>query len=1270
MPEPGLVDRQGLLAWASTAGARSELPRLIRRLILETTSAGVRVGMPADEGIQSGGWDGTVRSPETIRWVPEGLSLWELSTNAKASQKASSDYAKRLTTPDGSPTGEASYVALIPRPWTQRDEWARSQNEDGRWREVLAYGLDDVVTWLEAAPATHLWLSEHCGLNPFGRTTAETRWSNWATRTDPALAHEFVLAGRGHQADDLIERLAGKPTITTVSGASLDEVRAFVAAAAVRADASGEGRPLARMVFVDEFATWRSLISQQSPLVLVPMRTELADEVPGDTPHQIVVPLARSDADITVSELDAGKGARALEALGIPEEDADRLARLARRSLSALRRSLAVHPELRTPPWAETPPPPAVRAMLLAGHVADEREGDRQVLGDLAGEEYETVRDTLVNLSNLDDPLVCLVDGSWHLVSAEDAWLQLSQYLTPDDLQRLAAAVDEVLGETDPALELNPKDRWQAPVLGQTRRFSDDLRNGLAETVTLLGARGDRVRGPGGCTGAESATHLTGNLLGAANADETGRLWPSLSPLLPLLAEAAPDTFLEAVRELLRNDTLTEQFLGGDAGSDLFAATPARVGLLWALELLACSPDYLGAAADVLARLDPVTATDMYTSAPSDSLSRIFCIWHPETAATAQQRINVLDGLRQRHPDCAWPLLLSLLPRQGPLQVPIHRPKFMDWDPADQSVTDTELRTFVAEIVIRLIEDASTDERRWANLLQPLPFLSQPALDMLIQKLTGIADDDSLTEDTRAILWQQLSDLVESYRPRDDTERTKPTPILDNLERIAASLTPSAAIHRAHQLFSEFWPRLNGLSRDHDADSYDAALAEQRRDILMAIYRDHGLDVVRSLSTFEATIPRVVSDPLAEIGDSEIDAGLLPFLTSEAEHDDRLLALNYFTSRFIREAWQWLNEIFGNHILDNYQKARLLHASRDYPKSWELADCLGGDVATIYWRFVDPRLNATIESPHIGYATERLTAIGRFGAALLCVQFAATSGDLEPEFAANLSARILHEFQGAGFVDPEITGNWNFASHYIKEALTLVQGHRNTVGDDQVSRLEWAFLPVLDDIAPTVLHEQIAKDSSRFVEIIKSCYRPRNRDRELDRPPTQSEALLAQNCYKLLRSWRHVPGTRASGVIDPDELRRWITNARHLLEQADRLTVGDQHLGMALSYAPPDPDGCGIPQVVRDILEDVDSAAILQGVYIELLNRRGVTVRASTDGGAQERELAVDYRLLANRFADRWPATAQIYRDLADTYDRRARHEDEEAEREHRGISK
>ena len=162
--------------------------------------------------------------------------------------------------------------------------------------------------------------------------------------------------------------------------------------------------------------------------------------------------------------------------------------------------------------------------------------------------------------------------------------------------------------------------------------------------------------------------------------------------------------------------------------------------------------------------------------------------------------------------------------------------------------------------------------------------------------------------------------------------------------------------------------------------------------------------------------------------------------------------------------------------------------------------------------------------------------------------------------------------------------------------------------------------------------------------------------------------MAIQNSYRLLRSWRHVPGTQDDGSIDPQRLSQWIAEARHLLEGADRLNIGDKHIGKVLVNAPSDPDGAGIPVVVRDLLEEIDSPAIRRGVQVELLKRRGATVRAPTAGGEQERAVAGNYRQVANQFANRWPQTAQIYRNLADGYENLARREDDDAERVRQGI--
>lgn len=94
MSKVGLADQQALLRWADSIAARSELPRLIRRLILETAKGLVQLGFPAGEGVAAGSWDGSVRTTEATAFVPKGLSHWELSIEKSVGKKADADYGK------------------------------------------------------------------------------------------------------------------------------------------------------------------------------------------------------------------------------------------------------------------------------------------------------------------------------------------------------------------------------------------------------------------------------------------------------------------------------------------------------------------------------------------------------------------------------------------------------------------------------------------------------------------------------------------------------------------------------------------------------------------------------------------------------------------------------------------------------------------------------------------------------------------------------------------------------------------------------------------------------------------------------------------------------------------------------------------------------------------------------------------------------------------------------------------------------------------------
>jgi hypothetical protein len=93
-----------------------------------------------------------------------------------------------------------------------------------------------------------------------------------------------------------------------------------------------------------------------------------------------------------------------------------------------------------------------------------------------------------------------------------------------------------------------------------------------------------------------------------------------------------------------------------------FMESSPHTGLLWGLEVLAWSPEYLGRAALLLAKLARLDPGGKLANRPKESLQKIFLCWHPGTAATLEQRLRVLDTLRKRESQVAWSLLMNLLP--------------------------------------------------------------------------------------------------------------------------------------------------------------------------------------------------------------------------------------------------------------------------------------------------------------------------------------------------------------------------------------------------------------------------------------------------------------------------------------------------------------------------------------------------------------------------------------------------------------------------------
>lgn len=1274
MARPGLIDRQGILQWADSLVARSELPRLIRRLILETGRGVVQLGFPAGEGVAAGSWDGTVRSTADGPYVPLGLSLWELSVEKSAGAKADSDYAKRETAPDGSSASECTYVAVSLRPWTKRADWVRVRAAERKWNDVRALAVDDIEAWLEVAPVSHAWLSELVGLHPHGLVTAQTWWDTWSSATTPAFPRAAVVAGREAAVTALTSELSRPGQLVTIRGSSRDEVVAVVASIAIGEEQTDGGALLARTAFVDSVETWRRLRDHQTPLVLVALTDEVAREFAPGSPHVLIVPLSGStDADIELPLIDSLAAAEVLKGEGLPDRLADEAGRLARLSLLAARRRLANKRELLRPGWAQAPVGRTARRVVLLGRWHERSEADLALAEKAVGVPYDSLREEVAALAAGGDPLLASIAGAVGVVSPFDAWLLLRGELRTDDLEAFHIAVRTVLTELDPRLELPREDRWRATMLGKVRAYSSDLRHGLATTLALLGAFGERPVAGAGFTGREWAARIIREVLEAANGDATCRLWASLVDVLPLLAEAAPTVFLDAVRTGAGGDSPVLRGLFDDAtnsGGGL-ASESAHSSLLWSLEKCAWSPDHFGMVVDLLARLAEQDRGGKVNHRPFGSLRAILLPWFPQNAVSPSRRLAAIDGLRGRHQEVAWTLLLSLLPEPHPIAMSISEPRFRDWKPEKVAVTSQEYWSFIDAICSRVLDDVGDDPERWVALIQKIDALSPQPRAKVLARLAEGGDEHGMSARLRTTVWEALRAKAAQHREFADAAWALPSEEVAAIEGTATRFEPTDPVDRYGWLFRDHAPAIAGVRRGGDFAAYDVALTKARSEAAAEIAAANGWAGIRRFA-LSTTFPGLVGIALAHARLHEHDGEFLRLLES-ADLREVGFAVGYFSQRFRDQGWDWLEGCLRRGQLSPTQMARLLLCTDEFPKAWEVAQDLGESVVAVFWRnFRFIGLGAAFA--HVDLAAEQLLSVDRPGDALNLIALYTRAEDIISPTRAELVARGLDALLEGGHGDTQVA----HPSHYdIVQLFSALE--RSALPRDRLARLEWAYLPAFGiDSQPPTLIQMLSQLPDLFVDLIRRICRPSDRDgpecsesaadAATSAAGDEQREAIATNAYHLLSSWKTIPGLQVDGSVDGDALAGWVHGARAMLRESGHLTVGDTHIGQVLAWSPSDGDGVRPCREVRDLLETLQCADIEDGLRVALYNSRGPTSRGVFDSGDQERAVAAGYTEQAKLVADQWPRTAALLRTLSESYEQAARMMDDEAERRRGGF--
>ena len=1248
-------EQSDISSWANRPDANYQLPQLIRRLILATVPELSRVDMPSGSAVWLSGWDGLLTADTGNSWVPKGNSSWELSCRSDVGVKANDDYRKRTDPPQGIPDATATFVFVTPRQWKGKEQWEKVRRGDGKWADVRAYDANNLVAWLGQAPAVAEWFAGVIGKLPSdGYTTLDDWWENWATVAEPSISPALVAAGRKESTDMLSGWIQQPPAAYYVRAQTREEAIAFVAASARNSEDAWGAALLTRALVVKSEDAWNSLVRHGSPLVLIrAFDGNASAQVATGRGHHVITPLHASEAlrgnGAQLSMLGRDETVAALTDMGLSETEARALVRKTARSLPIMRRFLIEESGGAIPAWASMDPQSPLPSLMLVGQWDESNESDRETVAKITARPYEEVAREAAALAQIEDGPLTKVGSTWRFLSHEEAWHLLAQRLTTDDVDRFTEQAVLVLEAESTEYELPVQERHLAGIQGKGVPHSRSLREGIARTLALMGNQGDRAQN------VDDVPYRTTMVLRRVLADDKGwEIWGTLSRDLVTLAEADPETVLDAIEQRLSATPDSFEDLFHQEGDPLFGGAQ-HTGLLWALERLAWAPEYFSRVAVILARLARTDPGGRISNRPAESLKTMFLPWFRVSEASDAQRLETLRTLLNRVPPEGWKTLISAFPSRHGFVVDREPPLWRPWG-QDGTLRPNwqEIRTAATEMERLLLEHVGDDAERWKDVVELISNLSPDTRRQATMVMAQRADPIKQHPNS-ADLWSQLRTQLNRHRSHPDTEWAISEAELNPLAAIYDELTPSDPT-TAHGWLFGGWPDLPDGSDRRDLESHYANLDAARQSAIVSAYGGGDTEAILSIAEF--------AEQPWEVGRAFFSGvGSVPALELALEHagsDEahfRLMARGIFWALFRQSGWPALDEVLERAkaagALPQALSDVFLAAPSDR-ETWLRLSEQTSEVQRCYWELMNPWAVSQEDEADVAFVALKLLEYRRAPAVAEWTSHQSVHHEIVIRTLEQMPADLL---------DPSATESRSGLSMYDITSLLEKLDESGAVDDSTIAHLELPFVAGLsqDSRRDLALHREISRDPALFADLLAHVYR-RDDGQTDDAVDEQAAWVAGSILVPIMMGQGIVPGRTVDGVVDYEALTAWVNAARRLCAERGRGGIGDDLIGQLLSRAPVGDDGIWPCEPVRELLEQVATPDMGNGFTVGTHNRRGVTSRGAFDGGGQERTLVEGYRRQANEIAARWPTTAGLLRRIAESYEREAQGHDRDAE--------
>lgn len=869
---------------------------------------------------------------------------------------------------------------------------------------------------------------------------------------------------------------------------------------------------------------------------------------------------------------------------------------------------------------------------VLVGCWDEKNNGDIGVITSLIDESYESWIKKLRIIEGMQNSPLIHERGSWSFKDRTQAFQTVSSRLFDNHLDLFQTIATSIFKTIDPQFELAPEERYAAAIYGKVLPHSQLIRKGLSEGLALVATKQELLTNCSKYKGQYCASSVVKEVFSTSN----WQLWASTQDIQIMLAESAPDDFIDEVERAISHKDKPFDSLFAQEGTGGISGRNYLTGLLWAIEGLAWAPEYLSRSLVILGELDSHDPGGNWANRPLNSIIDVLLPWRPHTTADMDRRIAAFKALEREYPDTAWRVLVQLLPNSMRITSGTHIPTFRNFIPNDfsQEPSIDEYWGQIEKYNQLTIELASKSSLRLIDLVENIDKLLPSKFDDAIKLLSDFSKNPD-SDELKLELWEKCLEVYNKHKKFSDAPWAIQPEQNEKIKGVSIALKPEEPMLYNKRVFGQ--RSHDFFDPNEDWDAQEERLAKERGQSISEIHTVNGIEGVLEFSR-GVERPDIVGNSLVA-ENLEIPLETLKKLILSDIKEERFLASGYVRAKNYKEGRLWVLDAVDNW--NTQEKVEFFLLLPFKKETWDTLNDSFNDFPYEYWKNTVVNAYLCGSTEEIYFAVDCLIKVDRPMSAIDCL------------------SRILHKDNvvDSGKVAvallQSIKTTENFKSFDINSFNKLVSYLQNdgTFSDEDLVKIEWAYLPIINrgtngSLQPQVLENKLASEPNFFCEIIRYAYRSKFQKEKNEL--SESEKNIANNSYYLLDKWSKVPGVDAENKFDTNAFNNWFNFVQTECEESGHLKIAYQIIGKVLIFSPSNDPNWILPELAeflnRRELEDVRI-----GYRIAIRNSRGVHL--IDPEGKPELDLAKKYRTKSDEIElQGFHRFARTLRELADEY--------------------